>query len=215
MTRSKSASVTFRAGALACLWGRQARCPAWPSRRLAGTRSLSSRRPRPNHGPEKWGSFGAAWDAHFWDFCRVARRLTQPWRQVSVMMRGRGAVMVFCPFSQVAPHPQPSVARGRDQSGKTSSPGHEGQVSLASSRCRAVPDLTVPPTASHEVPNGDAQLRSRSAAVRRDQPVRAQSSRRIPGIQFSAVAPPITQRHRRHGSKGAISAFCAAGGSPA
>ncbi len=52
MTRSKSASVTFRAGALA-VWGRQAPCPAWLSRRLAGTRSLSSRRPRANHSPEK------------------------------------------------------------------------------------------------------------------------------------------------------------------
>ena len=88
MTRSKSASVTFRAGALACLWGRQAPCPAWPSRRLAGTRSLSSRRPRANHGPEKWGPCGAARDGHSWDFCGAAQRLTQPWRQVPVTVIG-------------------------------------------------------------------------------------------------------------------------------
>jgi hypothetical protein len=59
--RSKSASVTFRAGALACLWGRQVPCPAWPSRRLAGTKSLSLRRPRANHSPGQRKVSGSTW----------------------------------------------------------------------------------------------------------------------------------------------------------
>ena len=65
----------------------------------------------------------------------------------------------------------PASRPGGTKSGRTSSPGHEGQGSLA--------------------------VISRSVAS---------PAERIPGIQLSAATPPLTQRHRRHGSKGAISA---------